>query len=50
MKVGGWKTEAISRYYVEPSAKRRRARSYNALNDAPLSSAFEADFEACARL
>ena len=25
MLVGGWKTEAIARYYVEPSAKRRRA-------------------------
>ena len=29
MQVGGWKTEAIARYYVERSdAKRRRARDY----------------------
>lgn len=49
MQVGGWKTEAIARYYVEPSAKRRRAQNYHAANDAPLSDAFEADFAACAR-
>lgn len=49
MQVGGWKTEAITRYYVEPSAKRQRARTYNAANAAPLSEAFEADFAACIR-
>ena len=49
MKVGGWKTESIARYYVEPSSKKKRARTYNAANDAPLSSAFKADFAACIR-
>ena len=49
MQVGGWKTEAIARYYVEPSAKRRRAQDYNAANEASLSQAFETDFAACAR-
>lgn len=49
MQVGGWKTEAIARYYVEPSAKRRRAQDYSAANEAPLSRAFEADFAACIR-
>lgn len=49
MQVGGWKTESVSRYYVEPSSARKRARSYNAVNDAPLSPAFEADFAACTR-
>lgn len=49
MQVGGWKTESIARYYVEPSSKRQRAKGYNAANDAPLSQAFESDFAACAR-
>ena len=49
MQVGGWKTEAIARYYVEPSAKRRRAQDYSAANEAPLSRAFETDFAACIR-
>ena len=48
MLVGGWKTEAIARYYVEPSAKRQRAHDYTA-NEAPLSRAFEADFAAFVR-
>ena len=47
MQVGGWKTEAIARYYVEPSTKRRRAQDYSAANEAPLSRAFEDDFAAC---
>ena len=47
MKVRGWKTESIARYYVEPSSKKKRARTCNAANDAPLSSAFEAGFAAC---
>jgi len=39
----------MARYYIEPSAKRRKAANYSAVNDAPLSYAFEADFAACAR-
>jgi len=48
MQLGGWKTEAIAKYYVEP-ASTKRARTYNAANDAPLSACFEAEFAACIR-
>ena len=37
VQVGGCKTKAIARCYVEPSAKRWRARDYSAANKAPPS-------------
>lgn len=39
MQAGGWKTESIARYFVEPSSKKKRVRTYNAANDDPWSSA-----------
>ena len=49
MQMGGWKTESMAKYYVEPSSKRQRAANYTATNEEPLSPAFETDFAACVR-
>ena len=63
MKIGGWTTERVERYYIGPTAsagansegkgkrdggsQRARDNSYAIAMDFPLSQAFQDDFSAC---
>ena len=62
MKIGGWKTERVARYYIGATAgasaatskrkhdegsKPKRDRDYAKAIDLPLSPAFQEDFAAC---
>jgi len=55
MKIGGWKTESIAKYYIGATSsgkvrggKRKRGQSYADASELPLSPEFEKDFAACA--
>ena len=55
MKIGGWKTEKMAKYYIGATTstgvraqKRQRDNAYATASEMPLSPAFEADFAACA--
>ena len=55
MKIGGWKTESVSKYYIESTtstgvraSKRTRDHGYARANELPLSQTFESDISACA--
>ena len=62
MKIGGWKTERVSRYYIgaatsasaeaakgrrDGDSRRERDNSYAIVVDFPLPAAFQEDFAAC---
>ena len=54
MKIGGWKTERIAKYYIGsttsahvPGSKKKRGHDYATASEFALSQAFEADFSAC---
>ena len=56
MKIGGWKAEAIAKYYIGATSsgrvqggKRKRGQRYADASRLPLSPEFEKDFAACAR-
>ena len=55
MKIGGWKTERIAKYYIGSTSsgrvrapKRKRDHDYANASNLPLSPAFESDFSAFA--
>ena len=56
MKIGGWKTECIGKYYIGATSrgrvwggKRKHCQSYADASRLPLSPEFDKDFAACAR-
>ena len=64
MKIGGWKTEQVARYYIgattsappgaagktrDGASKRKRDSDYATAMDLPLSPAFQEDFAACTK-
>ena len=55
MKIGGWKTESIAKYYIGSTrstgvraSKRTRDHGYARANELPLSQNFESHFSVCA--
>ena len=56
MKIAGWKTESVAKYYIGATSsgkvlgsKRTRGQSYASASELPLSPEFQTDFSACAR-
>ena len=55
MKIAGWKTESVAKYYVGatssgkvPGSKRTRGQSYASASELPLTPEFQTHFSACA--
>ena len=56
MKIGGWKTESVAKYYIGATSggkvhgsKRKRGQSYASASELPLSPEFQKHFAACSR-
>ena len=56
MKIGGWKTAALAKYYIGATSsgkmrgrKRKRGQSYACASELPLSPKFQKYFASCAR-
>ena len=55
MKIGGWKTASVAKYYIGATSsgrvrgsKKKRGQSYADASELPLSPEFRKDFAACA--
>ena len=55
MKIGGWKTQSVAKYYIGATSsgklhgsKMKRGQSYASASKLPLSPGFEKYFASCA--